>query len=224
MKNKFAVIGIIAFLFGVRNSFAQTDATQLALNISKSYTQNLDEFKKYVWKRKTDLYLDTQKVATVTGDLSFSPDGKLSVKVIDTKSYVEKKPGIRGNMQENKAEELAEYYAKALEQSFHYLYMSKGDLVDFFDKAKIDESGVDIVATAKDVKVKGDELILTVDKKTFLIRKQQYKTLMGTDPVSGDMTYKQYENGLNTVSAMNINMPAKKLKGKATNYDFAKKL
>ena len=72
--------------------------------------------------------------------------------------------------------------------------------------------------------MKGDELTLTIDKKTNLIKKQQYKTIMGADPVSGDMIYKQYENGLNTVSNMTINMPAQKLKGKATNYDFAKKL
>ena len=224
MKKNFIIIALITCLFGIRNSFAQADPTQLALSISKAYTQNLDELKKYVWKRKTDLYIDTQKVATVTTDLSFTPEEKLSVKVIETKSYVKQKPGVRGNMQENKAEDLADYYAKALEQSFHYLYMSKGDLVDFFDKAKIDESGADIVVTAKDVYVKGDELTLTIDKKTNLIKKQQYKTLMGADPVSGDMAYKQYENGLNTVSNMNISMPAKKLKGKATNYDFAKKL
>lgn len=224
MKKNLTIIAVITLLFSTRNCFAQSDPTQLALNISKAYTQNLDELKKYVWKRTTDLYMDTQKVATVITGLSFTADGKLSPQVIEMKSYVKQKPGIRGNMQDKKAQELADYYAKALEQSFRYLFMSKGDLVDFFDKAKIDESGADIVATAKDVYVKGDELILTVDKKTFLIKKQQYKTLMGADPVTGDMTYKKFENGLNTVSNMNINMPAQKLKGKANNYDFAKKL
>jgi hypothetical protein len=224
MKKNLATIAVIVLLIGNRNCFAQTDPTQLALNISKAYSQNLDELKKYVWKRTTDLYMDTQKVATVITGLSFTADGKLAPQVIDTKSYIKQKPGIRGNMQDKKVDELTDYYTKALAQSFTYLYMSKGDLVDFFDKAKVDESGADIVATAKDVKVKGDELTLTVDKKTFLLKKQQYKTLMGADPVTGDMTYKQYENGLNTVSNMNINMPAKKLKGKATNYDFAKKL
>lgn len=224
MKKSLLLIAALALLTGNRNGFAQTDATQLSLSISKAYSQNLEELKKYVWKRKTDLYLDTQKVATVTTDLSFDANGKPVMKLVETKSYMEKKPGIRGNMQENKAEELADYYVKAIAQSTAYLFMSKGDLVDFFDKAKIDESGADIVATAKDVHVKGDELTLTVDKKSFLMKKQEYKTLMGPDPVSGDMTYRKYENGLNTVSTMNINMAAKKLKGKATNYDFAKKL
>ena len=222
--NKKLLLAVIILIIINHETIAQTDPTQLALNISKAYTSNLDELKKYVWKRTTDLYIDTQKVATVLGDLSFGADGKLSVKVIDIKSYVDQKPGIRGNIQEKKAQELADYYGKALEQSFHYLYMSKGDLVDFFDKAKIDESGSDIVATAKDIYVKGDELTLNVDKKIFLIKKQQYKTLMGQDPVSGDMTYKKFENGWNTVSNMNINMPVKKLKGRATNHDFAKKL
>ena len=224
MKKSLLLIAALALFTGNRNGFAQTDPTQLSLSISKAYSKNLEELKKYVWKRKTDLYLDTQKVATVTTDLSFDASGKPVMKVVETKSYIEKKPGIRGNMQENKAEELADYYVKAIAQSSQYLFMSKGDLVDFFDKAKIDESGDDIVATAKDVYVKGDELTLTVDKKSFLLKKQQYKTMMGPDPVNGDMTYKQYENGLNTVSNMNINMPAQKLKGKATNYDFAKKL
>ena len=130
---------------------AQTDPTQLALSVSKAYTQNLDELKKYVWKRSTDLYIDTQKAATVITDWSFDANGKVHGKVVDTKSYIKKKPGIRGNMQENKAEDLVDYYGKALEQSSHYLFMSKGDLVDFFDKAKIDESGADIVAAAKEV-------------------------------------------------------------------------
>ena len=224
MKKSLIIIAL-ALLFSVNNNcLAQTDPTQMSLSISKAYTQNLEELKKYVWKRKTDLYIDTQRVATVTTDVSFDANGKGVVKVVDVQSYMDKKPGIRGNIQENKAEEMADYYGKALQQSAQYLFMSKGDLVDFFDKAKIDETGVDLVVAAKDVYVKGDELILTVEKKTMLLKKQQYKTLMGADPVNGDMTYKKYDNGLNTVSNMNISMPAKKLSGKATNYDFAKKL
>lgn len=224
MKKSLSII-VVALLFSVNNNcLGQTDPTQMSLSISKAYTQNLEELKKYVWKRKTDLYIDTQRVATVTTDVSFDANGKGVVKVVDVQSYMDKKPGIRGNIQENKAEEMADYYGKALQQSAQYLFMSKGDLVDFFDKAKIDETGVDLVVAAKDVYVKGDELILTVEKKTMLLKKQQYKTLMGADPVNGDMTYKKYDNGLNTVSNMNISMPAKKLSGKATNYDFAKKL
>ncbi|MBK6482022.1 MAG: hypothetical protein IPG01_02555 [Chitinophagaceae bacterium] len=89
---KTLIIIAVALLFTVNNNcFAQSDPTQLSLSISKAYTQNLEELKKYVWKRKTDLYIDTQRVATVTTDVSFDANGKPVVKVVDVQSYMDKK-------------------------------------------------------------------------------------------------------------------------------------
>ncbi len=204
---------------------AQTDKTQLSLDISKTYAANFEQIKQHVWKRKTEVYVDGKLALTVISDFSFDANGKLQVKVVDTKSNMETKGGpIKQSMAKNKAEDMKDYWGNALELVAKYMFMSKGDMVDFFDKATVTENSADVLASAKNVYVKNDQLDLTVDKTSLLYKKQVIKTFMNTDAVNCDVTYKKLSNGLNVADVMNLDLPAQKMKVVATNYDYAKKL
>jgi hypothetical protein len=58
---------------------------------------------------------------------------------VDAETNVKKKPGIRGKIQENAAEDKMDYIDKALKLSLQYAYMTKGQLLDFFGKAILSE-------------------------------------------------------------------------------------
>jgi hypothetical protein len=203
---------------------AQDDKAQLGLDISKAYNANMDQLKDYIWKRTTQFYMNGAVVLTTTSDVSIGADGKINSKMTGATSPVKKDPGLRGDEQKKKEDEMAQYFADALQQSLPYIYLSKGSLVDFFDKATITKTDNTITAAADNVYMKGDHLELIVDKTTLQYKTQSFKTMMGKDPISGNMTYKQFSNGVNTVATMDMDLPAKTIKVGANNSDFAKKM
>src|SRR5688572_481761 len=145
---------------------AQIDKEKLALDISKADEANTEKLKEYIWKRKSDAFVDGQLKLTTITEFSFDAQGKLQIKMIDAETTVKKKPGLRGAAQKNAAEDKMEYVEKALELSMAYTFMSKGQLLDFFTKATVTENPGVIEATAENVYVKGDKLTILIDPKT----------------------------------------------------------
>jgi hypothetical protein len=128
------------------------------------------------------------KVTTLT-EMKFGPDGKLVATPIDAKTTVQAKPGVRGRMQQSAAEDNAEYMAKAADVMAQYAYMSKGQLVDFFDKATVTTDGKVITATAKNVMQAGDEMTILIDPATNLFIRKTFKAKSGADPIEGTVDY-----------------------------------
>ena len=149
---------------------AQIDKDQLALAISKADEANTEKLKEYIWKRKSDVFVEGQLKLTTITEFSFDAQGKLQVNVVDAESTVKKKPGLRGAAQKNAAEDKMEYVDKALELATSYTFMSKGQLLDFFTKATVTENPGVIEATAENVYVKGDKLTILIDPKTQSLR------------------------------------------------------
>jgi hypothetical protein len=142
---------------------AQIDKDQLALAVNKADEANTGQLKSMIWKRKSDAFIEgTLKLTTIT-EFSYDANGKLQAKVVDSKSTVKDKKGIRGKIQENSAEEKIDYVSKALDLALKYTYMTKGELIDFFGKATITEKNGIIEATAENVYVKGDKLTVLIE-------------------------------------------------------------
>ena len=125
-------------------------------------------------------------------------------------SSVKQKPGIRGKMQENAAEDKMDYVGKALELSLAYTFMTKGELIDFFGKATVTETNG--IITAIGVKVKGDKLTVLVEAATNLYLSKKFSSLLGKDPIDGEIKYEKFSSGVNHGSATLLNMPAQKMK------------
>jgi len=220
MKNLFF---IICFLQAMLCS-AQIDKDQLALAINKADEANTEKLKAYIWKRKSVASVEgTVKLTTIT-EFSYDSDGKLQTKVIDTESTVKKKGGIRGNIQENKAEDKMDYIAEALDIALSYTYMTKGQLLDFFGKATVAEKNGIIEATAQDVYVKGDKLTIRVDAATNLYIYKEFSSMLGKDPINGAIKYVKFSSGVNHGSSTLLNLPAQKMKIDAENLDYSQRV
>ena len=203
---------------------AQIDKDQLALTINKADEENTEKLKAYIWKRKSDVSVDGAVKLTTITEFSYDATGKLQAKIVDAESSVKKKPGVRGAVQKNAAEDKMDYVGKALELSLAYTYMTKGQLLDFFSKATVTEKGGIIEATGSDVYVKGDKLTILIDSATKLYLNKKFSSLLGKDPIDGEIKYEKFSSGVNHGSSTILNMPAQKMKIDAKNQDYSQRV
>lgn len=217
MKKKLLILSSI--LISVA-TFAQIDKDKLALEVSKADAANTENLKAYIWKRYSTANVNgEEKLATVT-EFSFNEKGELQVKAIDATTTVKKQPGLRGKMQESQMEESANYIKKALELSLAYTFMSKGELMDFMDKAVVTEKEGVIEAVGENIKVKGDKLTILIDSKTNLFISKKFSSLLGTDAIDGSVKYATFSSGVVYGSETVLNLPAKKAVINAVNKDY----
>lgn len=205
-------------------NFAQTDKDKLALAINTADESNMKQLQQFIWKRKSVVSIDGQVKLTTLTEFSFNDQGELETRLIDAESTVKQKRGLRGKIQENAAEDKAEYWQKALELSLAYTFMTKGELLDFFSKATLTEKDGIIEATGENVRVKGDKLTLLLDGKTNLYIKKTFSTFLGKDVLSGEINYEKFSSGINHGTTTVLNMPAQKMKIDAINQDYTQRI
>lgn len=222
MKNRIQLF--IFFILISTMGIAQADKEQLALAISKADDANTEKLKAYIWKRKSDVSIGGEHKVTALTEFSFDDQGKLQAKMVDAESSVKQKPGLRGRAQQNAAEDKMDYVGKALELSLAYTFMTKGQLLDFFTKATVSEKDGVIEATGADVYVKGDKLTILIDQKTNLYTKKTFSSLLGKDPIDGEINYEKFSSGVNHGSTTVLNMPAQKMKIDAKNQDYSQRV
>ena len=139
MKNKITALLLCALFLVCLSLEAQIDKEGLSLKISKAEEANHQKLKEYVWKRRSDVFVENQLKLTTITEFSYTPDGKLETNIVDAETSVKKKPGIRGKVQANAAEDKIDYIEKALALAIDYAFMTKGELLDFFSKATVTE-------------------------------------------------------------------------------------
>ncbi len=220
MKTIFSLLSICISL----GTVAQINKEQLALAISKADDANTEDLKEYVWKRKSDVSVNGQLKLTTITEFSFDNTGKLQAKLVDAESSVKQKRGLRGRAQKNAAEDKMDYVEKALELSLAYTYMSKGQLLDFFGKATVTEKNNVIEATGENIYVQGDKLTIHLDPKTNLYLDKTFSSLLGKDPIDGQIKFEKFSSGVNHGSVTVLNMPAQKMKIDAVNQDYTQRV
>jgi hypothetical protein len=217
------ILFILIFLSSVVCS-AQIDKDQLALAINKADEANTEQLRSFIWKRKSDAFVEgVLKLTTIT-EFSFDADGKLKTNIVDAQTTVKKKGGLRGKIQKNAAEDKLDYVEKALDLALKYTFMTKGELIDFLGKATVTENNGIIIATASDVYSKGDKLTVRIEKSTNLYIHKKFSGMVGKDPVDGEISYEKFSSGVNHSSETVLNMPAEKMKINAVNQDYSKRV
>ena len=199
---------------------AQIDKDKLSLDISKAEEANHLKLKEYVWKRRSDVFIESQLKLTTITEFSYTADGTLETKIVDAETTVKKKPGVRGVAQKNAAEDKLEYIEKALGLALDYTFMSKGEMLDFISKATITEKNGLLEAVADNVHVNGDRLLVRIDPKTHLFTYKEFTSLLGKDKIEGKLNYEQFSNGTNHLSTTTLNLPAQKMNIDAKNQDY----
>ena len=216
---------ILLFLIGLGlTAFAQLDRDQLSLDISKADAANMEQLKAFIWKQESVVTVDGEHKLTVLNEFSIGEDGKVSVTNIDSDTDVKQKRGVRGRIQANAAEDNLDYVQKALDLAIEYSFMTKGQLLDFFSSADITEKDGVIEATGTNIFVKGDKLTVQVESATKLFLKKEFSTLMGDDPISGEIVYGKFSSGISHATTSMLNLPAKKAVINSKNKDYVQKV
>jgi hypothetical protein len=199
---------------------AKPKSDDLAIAVADATKANMAAMQKYTWRVKTNLAKDGESMATSVSEMRFSTEGKLESTNIGGESNIEKKPGLRGRQQEKKMKEFGEYLQGVLAHSFQYIFMSKGTLVDVFDRAKIKETEGGIDVAAGDLFVKGDELLISVDPVTRLAQKLSFRTTLDKDTITGAVTFAKIEDGPNRPTRLEIEIPTQAVKITSETYDW----
>jgi hypothetical protein len=202
---------------------AQVDKTQLSLNVEAKYQENAVAMSHYTWQREANIYMKGELKAAILSQVSLGPDGKPVSQVIDKVSTTAKKPGLRGQIQKSEQEDVKKYVSDALDLVAKYIFMTKGQLVDLFDKGTISLISNNLQAQGFNFLVQGDNLKFVYNKNSLLCESQTVNTLMNGDPVKAQVTY-TLVNGVNMVHSIELVLPAKDLTVTATNSQFAQKL
>ncbi len=193
---------------------------ELALAVANAQKASTAAIHKYSWNVKTDLAVNGESKASAVTAMRFDTEGKLQTTRVGGESKMEKKPGLRGRAQANKIEDFSAYLEKVLGHSFKYIFMSKGTLVDVFDRAKITPSESNVEVAASSLFVKDDGVVMSVDPSTYSTRKLTFKANLDGDAIQGTVDYAPIENGPNRVTRMQIEVPSQSLKIASETYDW----
>lgn len=202
----------------------EINKTELSLKVTEANQKNNQSLKAYIWKKRVETFIGGQSKAVILTEMKFNDKGEPEATVVDATTSVKKKPGLRGKAQANAIEDKMDYVEKAVQLSTGYAYMSKGELIDFFDKATVTNKGDIIEATASNFKVQGDKLTIQFDAKTYLYKNKKFNTLMGKDLVEGEVTYSNFSNGTNHIDDINLNLPAQNMIIKSKNQDWTQRV
>jgi hypothetical protein len=98
--------------------------------------------------------------------------------------------------------------------------MTKGQLMDFFDKATITQKDGLIEAVASSVNVPGDRLLVRIDPKTNLFVSKEFSSLLGKDAIDGKLNYDKFSNGTMHGTITTLNLPVQKMRIEGANQDY----
>jgi hypothetical protein len=117
-------------------------------------------------------------------------------------------------------EDFDAYLEGVLKQSFQYVFMSKGTLVDVFDGAKITQGESSIDVAASDIFVKGDKLNMSVDPASKLATKLNFTTTLEDDTITGVVTMAAIDKGPSKPTRIEIDVPTQSIKIVSETYDW----
>jgi hypothetical protein len=219
-------VGIFCCLFflACTSLFAQ-DKTGLSLQVSAAAAANRAQLKNYVWTRTIQVFIDGKLKNTITSSVSIGPDGKM-VTSATTSVATDPPPtgGIRGNIARKKIKEIKDYVDTAVKTSVKYMYMNKGDMVNYFDAATISQSGKTINIAGSNVKQPNDQVTMSVMTGSLAMINQSFKSTVVGDAISGSANYKTFSNNLTAFDSGELDLPAKNMKLMISNTNYAKKL
>lgn len=216
----FLIVCLAAGSLAARAQEAAPKKDDLALAIADAQKANQAALAKYSWKVKTSLAKEGGAQATSVTEMRFNSEGKIDATTVSAESNVQKQPGLRGRAQENKMNEFAAYLEKVLKHSSQYIFMSKGTLVDVFDRAKVTPGEGSTEVVAGDLFVKGDVLNLSVDPASNLPQKLNFTTTLDKDTITGTVTFAKMEKGPNKPTKFEIKVPTQALTITSETYDW----
>jgi len=213
---------IVTSLLLVSTSLIAQDHTQLGLDIASAQKKNRDQLMNYSWQRSSKIYVNEEEKLHQLVKVWFNSEGEMDDAVLSSESSVKKKGGVRGKIQQNKGQDLANLLAESVNLSLKYVFLSKGNWIDLMDKAVVNiEEGV-VKIDAKDLLIQGDEVHYIIDDSTKLFKSVALSSAVKDQSITTSIDFKTLSDGTNHPYLTEIAIPSESLKIKAENIDYIK--
>jgi hypothetical protein len=159
---------LFAFVFLIPASFSQVDKTQMSLDVSSKYQQNIGQLALLTWKRKTEGFVDGKMVMSSLSSVTIDSKGKMNAVVIQKQSYVAQKRGLRGAIQKGVVSDINDYVKNAIELVNKYIFLSQGQMIDLFNKGTLSILGSSLQAEGFNLLLQGDHINYKFDQSSLL--------------------------------------------------------
>ncbi len=192
----------------------EEDPDEMGLRYAGVQQDGIEQLKQYKWQTEIKMMREDEVKAEFTVANRLNEKGQMVQEVESAEASDRQKRGLRGRAQKQNAEDAGEFLNHVVQVMATYIFMSKGQEVDFFDKATITEGvGSDkgkLVVMATDVTVPKDVVTKWIDPQTLFPSKITFETVVDEVPVQGEVLYRPIENGPNVPRQATITIPAKK--------------
>ena len=127
--------------------------------------------------------------------------GEVVRAVLDEESAGRDKKGIRGRRQDKKKDDKEEWLESIVKTATAYIFMTTGQEVDFFGKAKITDGEGDMAGTkvvrANNVASSGDGVTKWIDPGALNPKKISFQFVLDDHTINGEVVYRPIKNGPN---------------------------
>jgi hypothetical protein len=225
-RMKKAILLSFFIFIGFTSLLAQSVKTDLSLKISAAAAANRAQLASYVWTRTVQVFIGGVLKNTIVSSLSIGPDGKMvTTAVSSTPTDPPPTKGIRGDIARKKIGEMKTYVDNAVLVSASYIYMNKGNMLNYVDAAAISQSGNIITINGSNVLHTGDQLTMILAQTSLKYVSENFKSVVSNgDAIAGTVNYKTFDNGLTAINNAEFDLPAKNMKLMVSNSNYAKKL
>ena len=228
MQARTLIVVILGLALVVGTVVAQDDVAEFGLAYSSAQQKNIDQIKQYRWKTSTVVTQGGEVKRTRVVSNRLSEKGEMVQTVDEDEKSGRDKKGLRGKRQDNKAEDKEDYFVEIVAKMSAYVFMTKGQEVDFFDKGSVSDGSGDLQGTrmirASDVLATGDGLTKWVDPETLQTKRIDVFFLVDETTVKGEVLYRPIEGGPNVPRMCTIRVLEKEIVVEAEFMEYTKQL
>ena len=206
------IVILAALAFALAAPTHAEDQAELGLRYAKVQQESLELIKQYTWQSSTKVTKAGEIKVEVTVDNRLNEKGEMVQEVESAEVNARRKRGMRGRAQDEQLAAGEAFLEKVAATTGAYIFMSKGQEVDFFDKATItDGTGTDAgktVVTAAGVLSSGDTVTKHIDPATLHPSKILFTTTIDGTAVTGEVLLRAIEEGPNVPRMATITVTA----------------
>ncbi len=179
------------------------DKAEFGLKYAIAQQENLDQIKLYRWNSVATVQRNGEIEDKYEIENRLNEKGELVQEVVESEPDESRRQARRGRRHERKSSRRGEdeLVNEVLAFAASYMFMSKGQEVDFFDNAKVTDGEDDLQGTRKvhgaGVMIDGDTVTKWVDSQTLQPQRITFTFGLDGHQVSGEVRYRAIENGPN---------------------------
>jgi outer membrane receptor for monomeric catechols len=200
-----------ALVVAVGVSSSAEDQAALGLRYATAQQAGIDQLKLYTWQTDTKLTRAGEIKVQFAIANRLNEKGEMVQDVESAETSVKNKRGLRGRSQDKQVATKSEFLDKVVSVMASYIFMTKGQEVDYFDKATITEGvGADVgknVVQAANVSVAGDLVTKWVDPDSLFPSKLTFDATIDGVAVNGEVLFRPIENGPNVPRMATVQIP-----------------